>query len=527
MKRILIADRIAEEGIAYLRSRPGFDVYVELGLGEAELCERIRDYEAVVVRSAPRITAAVITAAKKLKVIGRAGIGVDNIDVEAATERGIVVLNTPDANATTTAELTLAHILSLSRHLPQADRSVRAGEWRRAQFMGTELAGKITGIIGFGTIGRIVASRCLGLKMRVAAYDPFVTREIIEQAGAEPLELEDLLKTADYVTLHCPLTDKTRGLINRARVDLMKPGARLINCARGGLVDEAALLEAIESGHLAGAALDVYEMEPPVGSPLLKEERIVFTPHLGASTEEAQVAVGTAIAHQVAAFLETGEAINAINLPYVPAAELHKIRPYQMLAHRLGRLLAALTPAPLQQIEVALCGRAAEINPHPVAVEALVGLLEEQLSMPVNSVNAHHLARRQGIALVESRSEETYEYLSLVSVTGHYDGGTISVAGTLLSDQHPRLVRIDDYEIETVPEGTLLITRHEDRPGVIGALGNLLGRENINISRMQVGITSPESEAMAVIGISSPLSPDLLHQVLAISAVHKLYQVTL
>ncbi len=527
MKRIFIADRIAQEGIAYLRSLPGFEVLVEPGLREAELGERIRECEAVIVRSVPRITATVLAAAKRLKVIGRAGIGVDNIDVEAATERGVVVLNTPDANATTAAELTLAHILSLSRHLPQADRSVRAGEWKRAQFMGTELSGKTIGIIGYGTIGRLVASRCLGLKMRVVAYDPFVTREVIAEGGVEPLELEELLKTSDYVSLHCPLTDKTRGLINRERLSAMKSGSRLINCARGGLVDETALLEAIRSGHLAGVALDVYEQEPPIGSPLLNEERIVFTPHLGASTEEAQVAVGVAIARQIAAFLETGEAINAVNLPHVPAEQLPKIRPYQVLAHRLGRLLATLVPAPLQQIEVALYGRAAEINTHPVAMEALVGLLEEQLSKPVNSVNACHLARRQGIALVESRSEETHEYLSLVSVTGHHNGGTTSVAGTLLGERHPRLVRIDDYEVETVPEGTLLITRHEDRPGVVGALGNLLGREQINISRMQVGITSPESEAIAVIGISSPLSPELLHQVEAIPAVHRVYQVTL
>jgi D-3-phosphoglycerate dehydrogenase len=527
LKKIFIADRIAEIGITYLKSHPGFEVVVEPGLGEAQLCERIRDCEAVIVRSAPRITAPILASAHKLKVIGRAGIGVDNIDVEAATERGVVVLNTPDANAITTTELTLAHILSLSRHLPQADRSVRAGEWKRAQLVGTELAGKTVGIIGFGTIGRIVASRCLGLNMHVVAYDPFVTREVIEQAGAAPGELEELLKTSDYVTLHCPLMDKTRHLLNRDRLLTMKPGARLINCARGGLVDEAALLEVIASGHLAGAALDVYEKEPPLGSPLLKEARIVFTPHLGASTEEAQVAVGVAIARQVAAFLETGEAINAVNLPHVPAEDLPKIRPYQVLAHRLGRLLAALTPEPLYQIEVALCGRAFEIDPHPVAVEALVGLLEEQLSTPVNSVNARHLAHRQGLALSESRSEETQEYLSLLTLTGHYPSGAVSVAGTLLGDRYPRLVRIDDYEIETVPEGTLLITRHDDRPGVVGALGNLLGQEHINISRMQVGITSPESQAMAVIGISSPLSPELLHQVETIPAVHRVYQVSL
>jgi D-3-phosphoglycerate dehydrogenase len=307
----------------------------------------------------------------------------------------------------------------------------------------------------------------------------------------------------------------------------MKPGSRLINCARGGLVDETALMEALESGHLAGAALDVFEHEPPVGSPLLQQKNIVFTPHLGASTEEAQLAVGVAIARQVATFLETGEAINAVNLPHVSSEELHRIRPYQELAYRLGRLLSALAPSALQQLDVVLYGRAAELDLRPVATEALAGLLRDRLSTPVNSVNAVPLARRQGIALLESRSLESEEYLSLVTVTGRYSGGAASVAGTLLGERHPRLVRIDDYEVETVPEGTLLITRHEDRPGVIGALGNLLGREHVNISRMQVGIGPSDGEAIAVVGISSPLSPELLEQVEQIPAVHKVYQVTL
>ena len=527
MKTILIADSIADEGVAAIKAHPGFEVIVEPGLGEADLCARVRTVDAVVVRSATRITAKVLAAVERLKVIGRAGIGVDNIDVEAATERGVVVLNTPDANATTTAELAIAHLLSLSRRLPQADRSVRAGEWKRSQFIGTEVFGKTIGIVGFGTIGRIVANRCLGLQMRVVAYDPFVTKEAMAAEGVESLDLESLLANSDYVTLHCPLLDKTRGLLSRERLARMKPGSRLINCARGGLVDEAALMEALESGHLAGAALDVFEHEPPAGSPLLQQKNIVLTPHLGASTEEAQLAVGVAIARQVATFLETGEAINAVNLPHVSSEELHRIRPYQELAYRLGRLLSALAPSALQQLDVVLYGRAAELDPRPVAAEALAGLLRDRLSTPVNSVNAVPLARRQGIALLESRSLESEEYLSLVTVTGRHSGGAASVAGTLLGERHPRLVRIDDYEVETVPEGTLLITRHEDRPGVVGALGNLLGREHVNISRMQVGTGPSDGEAIAVVGISSPLSPELLHQVEEIPAVHKVYQVTL
>ncbi|MGH8644016.1 MAG: hydroxyacid dehydrogenase, partial [Gammaproteobacteria bacterium] len=329
--KIFVADAIAEEGLALLRES-GFTTVVETGLSEAALCQRISDCEAVIVRSATFITESVIAAGRALRVIGRAGVGVDNIDVAAATERGIVVLNTPDANATTTAELTLAHLLSLSRHLPAADRSMRAGRWERSRFLGTEVAGKVLGVIGYGTIGRIVAARCLGLTMRVLAHDPFVTESTLIADGVEPASLDRVLAEADFLTLHCPLTDKTRGFINAKRLVQMKLGARLINCARGELLDEQALLIALESGHLAGAALDVFAQEPPTGSALLSSDKLVFTPHLGASTQEAQVAVGVAVARRVANYLSRGEAINAVNLPHVPTEEMQRIRPYQDLA---------------------------------------------------------------------------------------------------------------------------------------------------------------------------------------------------
>ncbi len=525
MHKVLIADAIAEEGLTYLRARPAFEVVVATGESPEALASRIADCDAVIVRSSTRITRAILSAAERLRVVGRAGIGVDNIDVEAATERGVVVLNTPDANATTTAELTVAHLLSLSRHLPQADRSVRAGEWRRASFLGTEVAGKTLGVIGYGTIGRLVAARALGLKMRVLAHDPYVTREVMEADGVGPVGLDELLGSADYVSLHCTLSEKTRKLLDASRLRLMRRGARLINCARGGLVDEGALFEALRTGQLSGAALDVFEHEPPRGSPLLGRPDVVLSPHLGASTEEAQVAAGLAVAEQIASYFETGEAINAVNLPRITPAELNRLRPYQVLGHRLGQLLAALVPGPLQEVEVALRGRAAELDPYPIATECLVGLLEAELSVPVNQVNARHLARRQGITLVESRSLETDEYLSLVTVAGRYNGGRTSVAGTLLGERHARLVRIDDCEVESVPEGTVLITRHEDRPGVVGALGTLLGREDVNISRMQVGVASGP-EALAVIGISHPLSAETLRRVAATPAIHQVYQLT-
>lgn len=525
--KVFVADNIAPEGVEYLRQQNGLEVIFKTGLSEAEVCDEIVDAEALIVRSAVKVTPAVIAAAPKLRVIGRAGIGVDNIDVDCATERGIVVLNTPDANATTTAELAIAHMFSLSRNLPEADHSVRSGKWERSGFMGAEISGKTIGIIGYGTIGRIVASRCLGLKMRVLAYDPFVTKEVFEAHGVESMELEAMLAQVDYLTLHCPLIEKTRGIINAERITMMKPGARVINCARGGLIDEDALLAAIENGHLAGAALDVFASEPPKNSPLLKNQNIVFTPHLGASTEEAQVAVGVAISRQIADYLIKGEAVNALNVPFIPSEELNKVRPYQRLAACLGKLLAALASSPVEQLEIILSGRAAEVEPRPIAVEAMVGLLSGQLSQPVNSVNACHLAKRQGITLIETRDESTHDYVSLISVRGTCRDRTITIKGTLLGESHPRLVQIDEYEIEAVPEGTLLITRHDDRPGVVGALGDILGQAQVNISRMHVGNSSNDNSAIAIIGISAPLDEKQLTQVTEIPAIQRVWQLSL
>ena len=522
--RILIADPIHERAKSLLVSRPGFEVTIATGLNEAELTDRIGAYDAVIVRSKTRVTAPVVAAGQKLKVIGRAGIGVDNIDVAAATERGIVVLNTPDANATTTAELAVAHLLSLSRHLPQADRSMRAGEWQPAKFVGTELSGKSVGVIGFGTIGRIFARLCLGLKMHVLACDPFVTPEIIEQTDAEPVTLDALLARADYVSLHCPLTDQTRHLIDPQRLAQMKPGARLINCARGALVDEAALCEALQSGHLAGAALDVYGHEPPKGSPLLALDTVVMTPHLGASTQEAQQAVSVNIVEDVAAYLTTGEAASAVNLPRIPAEQLTRMRPYQRLAHALGGFVAAITPGPITELEVGLFGRAAELDPRPITSHVLVGLLDKRLAATVNQVNAAQLAQRQGIAVRETRSDATHDYIALVEVRATTTAGSTSAAGTLLGERLPRLVRIDEYDVEAVPEGHMLFTRHDDRPGVVGALGSILGRENINISRMEVGNANGKSEAIALIGISASLSEKAMAEIKALPAIRQVVQ---
>ncbi len=526
-KSILVADKIAQSGIDYLKDQSGFQVDHINGLDEAGLCDIIGKYHAVLVRSAVTITSAVLDAAENLQVIGRAGIGVDNIDVARATEKGIAVLNTPNANATTTAELTIAHILSLSRSLPQADRSVKSGLWERSKFMGAELANKRLGIFGYGNIGRIVASRAKGLGMQVAAFDPFVNEDVFIADGVSCLELEELVKSSDYFTFHCPVNDKTRGIMNAERIQSMKKGARIINCARGGLVDETALYDALVSGHLAGAALDVFENEPPANSPLLELDNIVMTPHLGASTEEAQNMAGTEIAQQISVFLQTGEPINAINLPPVSAAELIKIGPYMSLAQRLGHLIGPMIEGPIRNLEIALCGDAAERDVHTISTQGLIGFLSAHMSAPVNRVNAAHIAKQQGILVSETTCKEHPDYHATIRISASHGDELTTVEGTLFDHRHPRLVRINDYEIEAALGGHLLITRHKDQPGVIAAITSIMAEHQINISRMQLGIVNGGNKATAVIEVSQPLDKTQMQKIEKIEALSKVMQVTL
>lgn len=527
MKKVLVSDKLAEEGINFLAAQPDLQLRIQTGLSEDELCELIADYDALLIRSETLVSAKVLAAAKNLKIIGRAGIGVDNVDLNAATERGIIVMNTPDANATTTAELAIAHMLSLSRNLPAANQSMRAGKWERSKLMGSEIAHKTLAILGFGTIGRIVASRGHGLGMRVIAHDPFVAPEIFSKYGVEVVDFDSLIRHADYLTLHCPLLEKTRHVIGREQFSVMKKSARLINCARGGLVDEQALFEALHSGSLAGAALDVFEQEPPQGHPLFELDNVVFTPHLGASTKEAQTAVSVEIARQVTQYLQTGEAINALNLDRVSSEELNLAQPFMRLANILGKVLAELIDQPIERLEVALFGKAAEAKIRPISAEALIGLLAGRLSSPVNRVNVERIAKRQGIALLESQSDLSEGYQSLIRIIGHCGDHSVALAGTLLGDQHPRLVGLNHFEIEVVPEGVLLITRHHDRPGVIAAISSILGSTGINITRMQVSNADSQQLAMMVISVSEPLDSQLLRAVCDVPAVQTARQILL
>ncbi len=528
MKKILVSDKLADDGINFLNEQSDIQVHIQVGMNEDELCEIIGEYDALLIRSDTKVTKRVLQAATNLKVVGRAGIGVDNVDIPAATEQGVIVMNTPDANATTTAELAIAHMFSLSRNLPEASQSVRAGKWERSKLVGAEITHKTFAILGFGTIGRLAAKRAVGLGMRVIAYDPFVTPEIFDECGAESVDLDTLVKEADYLTLHCPMMDKTRGIIGAEQLAMMKKSAMLINCARGGLVDEAALYDALKNGQIAKAALDVYEQEPPKESPLFELDNITFTPHLGASTREAQVAVSVEIARQAVTYLQTGEAINALNLStQISAEELKKSRPFMMLAHVMGKMLVNLADHPIEKLEVSLFGKAAEAEIRPVSVEALVGILADHISTPVNTVNAENIAKKQGISLVETKTEETEGYVSLVKLVGVCANKTVSVVGTLLGDRHPRIVNVNQFEIEVVPEGTLLVTEHNDMPGVISAISSILGESNINISRMQVGIPDSNDKAMAVISVSSPLPTDILEKVRDLSFVNCAIQIDL
>jgi len=527
MKKILISDKLADDGINFLNAQAGIQIHIQTGLNEDALCEIIPEYDALLIRSDTQVTARVLKAASRLKVVGRAGIGVDNVDLGAAMEQGVIVMNTPDANATTTAELAIAHIFSLSRNLPIANQSVKDGKWERSKLMGAEIAHKTLAILGFGTIGRIVAQRGNGLGMRVIAYDPFVAPEIFAANGAERVDFETLIKQADYLTLHCPLLEKTRHIIGKEQLAMMKKSARLINCARGGLVDETALYEALKDGRLAGAALDVYEHEPPKDSPLLALDNTVFTPHLGASTKEAQVAVSVEIARQVVKYLLTGEAVNALNLPRLSAEELIKAKPFMGLANILGKVLAGLIDCPIIKLEVAVLGKATQAKIRPISTEAMIGLLAGQFSTPVNRVNVENIAKRQGITLVETQSEESDGYQSLIKIVGLCHDRTIALTGTLLGDQHPRLVSINQFEIEVVPEGVLLITRHDDKPGVIAAISSILGASNINITRMQVSNADHEQTAMMVISVSNPLTESMLKALCDVPAVHTVRQIVL
>jgi len=497
-EKILICDELSSEALDALREA-GFEPEVRLGLKEDELCAAARDAHALLVRSATKVTRKVIESARELAVVGRAGVGVDNVDVDAATERGVVVMNAPAGNTTTTAELAIALLTALARNVVRGDRAVRAGEWkRRGSLLGSEITGKTLGVVGLGRIGRAVAARGLGLQMNVIAHDPYLSGKKSPVEGVDLVALDELIERADFVTLHVPLDDSTRNLISRERLARMKSGARLINCARGGLVDEVALAEALQSGKLRGAALDVFAKEPPPADhPLLSRDDVIVTPHLGASSEEAQRNVAQEIAQQVSEFLIDGVARNAVNLPPVSSQTLRQIAPYVLLAEKIGSFLSQSLESPVSTIELSLSGEIARADSSHVKLALLVGVLRQGCDTPLNFVNAPKLASERGVTLVEKSGEDQHFLHSLVKARAiDRDGRSCLVAGSVFG-REPRIVRIDDHYVDLIPRGALLTTRHEDQPGVVGALGVVLGAHQVNIQRIELGPGAKAADKLA------------------------------
>ncbi|MBM3987522.1 MAG: phosphoglycerate dehydrogenase [Planctomycetes bacterium] len=497
-ERILICDELSAEALEAFAAY-GFQPEACTGLKEAELVARVRDADALVVRSATKVTRAVLDAAPQLRVVGRAGVGVDNVDVDAATARGVVVMNAPAGNTTTTAELTVALMLALARNVTRGDRAVRAGEWKlRGKLSGSEISGKTLGVVGLGRIGRVVASRGLGLAMKVVAYDPYLAGERSPLEGVELLPLDELLARADFVTLHIPYSDETRHILSRERIFAMKPGARLVNCARGGLVDEQALADALAQGRLKGAALDVFESEPPSKDhPLLSRDDVILTPHLGASSEEAQRSVALEIAQQVSEFLLEGLARNAVNLPATSAATLRELAPWLLLAEKLGSTLAQLCDSPLRTLEISLSGEISLKDASHVRLALLVGALRKGCDTPLNFVNAPRLALERGLAVHDRGDDESHFLHSLVKARAISRTGEVHVVGGSVFGRDPRIVRIDDHYLDLVPQGPLLVTTHVDQPGVVGLLGTTLGAAHINIRRIELGPGARASDKLA------------------------------
>ena len=487
--RVLVSDPLDPAALEVFRSR-GVETEVRTGLGEEELCRALAGVHALVVRSSTRVTPAVLEAADDLRVVGRAGIGVDNVDCDAATERGVVVMNTPTGNATTTAEHALALLVSLARHVPRADAAVRAGRWKQKKdLLGTELTGKTLGVVGLGRIGRLVAERAQGLRMQVVAHDPYLPAgDGSPVPGVELLELRDLLARCDFVSLHVPLTETTRHLISWEELAAIRPGARLVNASRGGVVDEEAVVDALAEGRLAGAAFDVFESEPPASDhPLLSRTDVIVTPHLGASSHEAQHRVAVDIARQVCDFLIDGVAENAVNTPPLPADVRERLAPFLSLAQRMGSLVAQRIGGPVRKLELTLSGEVAEYAGSHVRIATLVGLLRH-VADGVNTVNAQNLARERGIRVLESSDEARYFTHGQIKLRASTRGAGDSrvVAGTVFG-REPRIVRIDDVHLDLPPRGPILITRHRDVPGVLGQIGTVLGRCGVNIQRVELG----------------------------------------
>jgi D-3-phosphoglycerate dehydrogenase len=512
--KVLISDNLSPVGEKILRDA-GLDVEVKTGLPPEELKAIIPQYDGLVIRSATKVRQDIIEAATNLKVVGRAGIGLDNVDIPAASQKGIVVMNAPDGNATTAAEHAIAMIMSLARNIPQATASMKAGKWEKKSFMGREVTGKTLGIVGIGRIGSIVASRAQGLKMKVIAFDPFMPPELVEKIGVELVDLMELARRADFISVHTPLTKENHHLLSTEFFTTMKSDAMFVDCARGGVVDEVALYQALAEGQIAGAALDVFEKEPTTleGTPLLGLNNFICTPHLGASTSEAQENVAVAIAEQVADYLLKGVVRNAVNVPSVSDDVLASIGPYINLGEMLGSLHMQIARGGVEEVNIEFTGDLAGLNTNPITVAFLKGLFTPILQDAVNFVNAPLIAKERGIRVVESRSEQAADFTNLLRVTVKTTEGQNLLAGTVFGKKEPRLVRLNSFRLEALPSGPMLLVYNKDVPGVIGTLGTTLGKHKVNISRMTVGREESSQQNVILLNTDARLSKDLLAEV--------------
>jgi len=514
MIKVLVSDALSQEGLKVFKDSKELTVDVKTDLKPEDLKEIIKDYDALVVRSATKVTKDIIASAKKLKVIGRAGVGLDNVDLEAATQKGIIVMNTPAGNTISTAEHTFSMILALSRNIAQANSSMKKGEWKRSKFMGVELYNKVLGIVGFGRIGSEVAKRALSFGMKVFAYDPFLSKQVAESIGVEIAELKKVLEASDYITVHTPLTDETRHMISDKEFGIMKKGVRIINCARGGIIDELALARALKEGKVGGAAMDVFESEPlSIESELLKFENVVTTPHLGASTEEAQINVAIEVAEIVRDALLGRGIRNAANYPCLDAEACKILNPYISLGEKIGMFAGQLVEGRFSEMTISYNGPITKYDLSSVTMALVKGMLTPILKETVNFVNGISLLKERGIKLLESKSAQEGEFVNLIQLDIKTDKETKSIFGTLSGNKQPRIVRIDDYYLELYPVGEMIFIRNLDKPGLIGSLGTLMGKNGINIAAMALGRNKPGDKAISVWSVDNQVSAEIQEKI--------------
>lgn len=517
MPKVLISDSLSEQAVEIFQAR-GVEVEVAVGLSPEELKERIKGCDGLAIRSATKVTAEILDAADALKVVGRAGIGVDNVDVPKATQKGVVVMNTPGGNSITTAEHAIAMLMAIAREIPAADRSTQAGKWEKSRFMGVEVTGKTLGVIGCGNIGSIVAERAQGLQMQVIAYDPFLSPDRAIDLGVEKVELDDLLSRSDFITLHVPKTEQTEGLIDKAALAKTKKGVRLINCARGGLVIEEDLKEALESGQVAGAAMDVYASEPAKQNVLFGRDDVICTPHVGAATTEAQEKVAVQIAEQMSNYLLNGAVTNALNMPSLTAEDAKRLKPYMVLAEQLGSFAGQLTETGITEIKIEYEGHVAELNCRPLTQAMLHGLLKPMLDA-VNMVNAPVLARERDIDVAEVKHDRDSDYQTLMRMTVKTERQERSVAGTLFGGDKPRIVEIKGIKVEAALGPHMLYVTNRDEPGLIGGLGSILGDAGMNIATFHLGRAEMGGDAIALLELDSEVPAATLKKLQALPQI--------